>query len=97
MFIFKKVMIRTKDFIVNLYNKIFTNPKKRGKNRSKGKALFGDDVDEKGITESMKSSSIMLEDDQISGLRMFRETPRDYYEVYRKNIFEYSEIYVREC
>ena len=93
-------MIRTKEFIIKLFNKMFVELSDDNKNRrlvinqetgelnwSKGNKPFGEGPDEEEIAEVMKSNPKLLEDDPDKGIRLFKVMPTQY-EVYRKNRFE---------
>jgi hypothetical protein len=91
-------MIRTKKFIVNLYNIMFTDPEKEEKNRrliinqetgelswSKGVSPLGEGPDEEEIAKT-DGKEFKLEDDEGQGTRMFEPIPG--FEPYRKNRFK---------
>jgi len=94
-----ETMIRKKEFIVKLFNKMFVESSEEGDNRRlsinketgkiswrDGDKPFGEGPDEKEIAES-EGKEFRLEDDKSQGTRMFRPLPTEQ-EPYRKNRFE---------
>lgn len=94
-----KDMIRAKEFVINLYNMMFTEPDTKSKNRrlivnkktgelswSKGNKPFGEGPDEEEIKRAI-ADEFRLEDNNDNGTRMFRPLINSY-EPYRKDRFE---------
>lgn len=87
-----------KNFLKNLYNKLFVKPEEESKNRrlvqdentgklvwSDGSLPFGEGPDE-GIDQEPEVKAFSFEDNKNQGTRMYKPVPS--YEPYRKNRFE---------